>query len=171
MNANDEGWFRATMERFQSPLIAYALRFVKNPEKAREVVQEAFMKLCEKDRVAIEPYLAEWLYTVCRNKAIDMVRKDSRLTSLETVAKQVEGTVDSAEETYSAQEDGKKVMELLSALPENQQEVVRLKFQSGLSYAEISKVTGLSVTNVGFLIHSAMKKLKKAASKKGGFKS
>ena len=45
-------------------------------------------------------------------------------------------------------------------MPANQQEVVHLKFQSGLSYREISDVTGLSVSNVGFLLHTALARLR-----------
>ena len=53
-----------------------------------------------------------------------------------------------------------RVLRAMEDLPENQQEVVRLKFQNGLSYREISKVTGLSESNVGFLIHTAVKRLR-----------
>lgn len=52
------------------------------------------------------------------------------------------------------------VLEHLSALPENQGEVLRLKFQNDLSYREISEVTGLSVSNVGFLIHRGLRFLR-----------
>jgi len=53
---------------------------------------------------------------------------------------------------------------LLAGLPKNQQEVVRLKFQNGLSYQEISKITNLSVSNVGVLIHTAIKTLASSCS-------
>lgn len=53
-----------------------------------------------------------------------------------------------------------KILSLLSELSANQQEVLRLKFQHGLSYREISSVTGLTETNVGFLIHVGIKKLR-----------
>jgi RNA polymerase sigma-70 factor (ECF subfamily) len=59
-----------------------------------------------------------------------------------------------AEETQAA------LLALIGKLPANQQEVVRLKFQSGFSYKEISRITELSVTNVGFLIHTAVTKLR-----------
>ena len=52
------------------------------------------------------------------------------------------------------------VLELIEQLPANQQEVVRLKFQSGFSYKEISRITKLSVSNVGYLIHMAVKQLR-----------
>ena len=52
------------------------------------------------------------------------------------------------------------VLKLIDRLPPNQQEVVRLKFQNGFSYKEISRITALSVGNVGFLIHTAVSRLR-----------
>jgi RNA polymerase sigma factor (sigma-70 family) len=52
------------------------------------------------------------------------------------------------------------VLRLIDRLPANQQEVVRLKFQNGFSYKEISRITSLSVGNVGFIIHTAVAKLR-----------
>lgn len=50
----------------------------------------------------------------------------------------------------------REVLAVLRTLPAGQQEVVRLKFQSDLSYREISDITGHSVTNVGNLLHTAL---------------
>ena len=63
------------------------------------------------------------------------------------------GTALEAEETQAA------VLRLINHLPPNQQEVIRLMFQNGFSYKEISRITELSVSNVGFLIHTAIKTL------------
>ena len=52
------------------------------------------------------------------------------------------------------------VLKILTTLPANQQEVIRLKFQGDLSYAEISRITDLSVSNVGFLIHTGLKTIR-----------
>lgn len=52
------------------------------------------------------------------------------------------------------------ILTLLADLPHNQQEVLRLKFQHSLSYREISSITGLSESNVGFLIHVGIKRLR-----------
>ena len=56
------------------------------------------------------------------------------------------------------------LLRVLATLPMNQQEVVRLKFQAGLSYREISYITGLSVSNVGFLLHTALARLREHAT-------
>ena len=52
------------------------------------------------------------------------------------------------------------VIKFLDRLPENQREVIRLKFEGDMSYKEISQVTQLSVSNVGFLIHAGIKRLR-----------
>ena len=48
----------------------------------------------------------------------------------------------------------------MSSLSDNQQQVLRLKFQGQLSYQEIATATGLSVSNVGFLIQRGLKDLR-----------
>jgi RNA polymerase sigma-70 factor (ECF subfamily) len=45
-------------------------------------------------------------------------------------------------------------------LTASQQEVIRLRFQSGLSYKEISGVTGMTVNHVGVVLHNALKTLR-----------
>ncbi len=68
---------------------------------------------------------------------------------------------DASPATQAEQRDtADEVLRLLEQLPENQQEVVRLKFQYGLTYQEISKVTNLTVSNIGFLIHTAIKTIR-----------
>ena len=54
----------------------------------------------------------------------------------------------------------RSALKILGTLPGSQKEVIRLKFQNELSYKEISQVTGLSVTNVGFLIHAGLKAIR-----------
>ena len=55
----------------------------------------------------------------------------------------------------------RELIRLIGRLPHNQQEVIRLKFQNGFSYQEISRITSLSVTNVGFILHTAIKALRR----------
>ena len=52
------------------------------------------------------------------------------------------------------------ILRMIDRLPANQQEVVRLKFHHGFSYKEIARITELSVTNVGFLIHTAVTRMR-----------
>ena len=63
-------------------------------------------------------------------------------------------------EVAERQELGKRVLELLEGLPASQRDVLRLKFQNGFSYQEISRISGHSVSNVGYLIHAGIKTLR-----------
>jgi RNA polymerase sigma-70 factor (ECF subfamily) len=160
-NPERESWVRDAVARFEGPLTLYAARLLRDAEAARDVVQETFLKLCASDQVAIEGHLAEWLFTVCRNRALDVLRKEHRMTQLrdEQVLRCLSpdpGPLDLAER----RELGSRVVELLEALPTNQREVLRLKFQNGFSYQEISRISGHTVSNVGYLIHAGIKALR-----------
>ena len=62
--------------------------------------------------------------------------------------------------TLERAEQHETARRLIGQLPRNQQEVIRLKFQNGFSYQEISRITSLSVGNVGFILHTALKALR-----------
>ncbi len=157
----DGAWIRAAVERFERPLGLYAARLLGDPDAGRDVVQETFLRLCAQDRDAVEPRLAEWLFTVCRNRALDVLRKESRMTQLSEDQVQVRtapgpGPAELAE----GRESAAVALRLLDALPPNQRDVIRLKFQNGFSYQEISRISGHSVSNVGYLIHVGLKTLR-----------
>ncbi len=153
---------RSAVEQFQAPLQRYAARLLGDPERARDVVQDTFVRLLAQPERAVADHLAEWLFTVCRNRAFDVSRKEHRMKQFEEGAVERVATTEprpgaalESDETHAA------VLRLIDRLPPNQQEVIRLKFQNGFSYKEISRITSLSVSNVGFLIHTAIKTLRR----------
>jgi RNA polymerase sigma factor (sigma-70 family) len=159
-SSSNPDWIRSAVDRYEGPLLRYAQRLTGDLETARDVVQEAFLRLCRQPRGAVDDHLAQWLFTVCRRRALDVLKKESRMktsvSDLPADRAQTNGTLDHVEQ----QETTSQVLELLDRLPANQQEVVRLKFQAGLSYREISSITNLSVSNVGYLIHKAIATLR-----------
>jgi RNA polymerase sigma factor (sigma-70 family) len=150
-------WVRGAIADHEGSLLRYALRLVGNAEAARDVVQETFLRLCREDPGRLNGCLREWLYTVCRNRAYDVRRKDRRMTTMSFVESPPERPAAKTLPAVEARESAGLAMRLVAALPENQQDVIRLRFQGGLSYKEIAGVTGLSVTNVGYLIHMGIK--------------
>ena len=154
-------WIRAVMDRHAGPLARYAATITGDVDRARDVVQDTFARLCGEDRRRLEPHLAEWLFTVCRNRALDVLRKENRMTALSEaeLAARPSPTPSPAHEA-ERRDTHSRVLQELATLPKNQQEVVRLKFQNGLSYEEISHITQLTATNVGFLIHTAIRTLR-----------
>ena len=59
------------------------------------------------------------------------------------------------------------VLDVMATLPASQQEVLRLKFQEGLSYPEIGAVTGLTANHVGVLVHLALKAIRARVPRPG----
>lgn len=166
-----EAWILGALSRFERRLCLYALRILGDAERARDVVQETFLELCRaerKRRAELEGHLAEWLFTVCRNRALDVRAKEKTMQQTKTPGAERElpepasgrdGRLDPAR-LAEEKEERRRASALLDSLPANQREVLYLKFQQGLSYKEIAKVTGHSVGNVGFLIHSGLKTLR-----------
>ena len=158
---SSESWIKASVARWESDLLRYARHLVGDAERARDVVQETFLKLCQQDRGELDGHLVEWLFTVCRNGALDVRRKEQRMTTMTLDAVMDSPSFDPQPDDAAEQRDSTvHIMELLRGLPRNQQEVLRLKFQHSLSYREISSITGLSESNVGFLIHVGIKRLR-----------
>lgn len=142
MGPMDSRWIRQALGRHEANLVRYALRITGNLETARDAVQDTFMKLLKEPRAEIEGHLAEWLYTVCRNRAIDLVRKEANVSALED--RHVERT-DTAEPSprdfAESREAAAGLLAVVATLPPRQQEVLRLRFGGGLGYKEISRVS------------------------------
>ncbi len=156
-----ESWVKDAVARFEGPLLLFANRLLRDAETARDVVQDTFLKLCAAEFASIDGHLAEWLFTVCRNRALDVLRKENRMTQLHD--EQVHRCLSPAPGPLDAalrRDLSSRVLDLLEVLPMNQREVIRLKFQNGFSYQEISRISGHSVSNVGYLIHAGVKTLR-----------
>jgi len=158
--ARDAQWVQDAVRLYQEPLTLYAVRLTGCVERGRDAVQETFVRLCEAQRDEIESHLKEWLFHVCRSRALDLKRKESRMIALA----EPDCRASEAAAEPSAAAERNEVRALLSkhleALPASQQEVIRLKFQHGLSYKEIATVTGLTVSNVGFTMHTGITALR-----------
>lgn len=156
-----EQFVEQAMRDYESSLIGYASTLLNDIESARDVVQDTFLRLCRQDPGKVEAQLKSWLFTVCRNRALDILRRDRRVEPLENIHwKKVVGPGIQPDERLDLQERLAQIGALLSHLTPNQREVIILKFQQGLSYREIHEVTKLSKSNIGFLIHSGLKRLR-----------
>lgn len=159
--AGDGAWIQAAVEQYEIPLVRYAARLLGDADRARDVAQDTFLKLCGQPREKVESGLRQWLFAVCRNRALDVREKEHRM---KTVSDQQTEQWPSREADQATaverRETAGQARRVLNELPENQREVILLKVQDGLSYREISEVTGLSVSNVGFLLHKGFATLR-----------
>src|SRR6185503_2063624 len=72
-------WVRTAVDRYAGPLTRYAALITGDLEQARDVVQDTFVRLCAEEPGRVNSHLAQWLFTVCRNRALDVQRKENRM--------------------------------------------------------------------------------------------
>ena len=165
-------WVQEAMEQHQSALIRYARHILHDGDQARDAVQEAFIRLCKESPETIADHLLPWLFRVVRNQCLNMLRKDKRMTPFDPLRTSHsedldkvsirDNPADNHPRDQRKRETITSLFELVDTLPAKQRELVLLKFQQDFSYQEISDVTGLSVSNVGYILHQAVRSLKQA---------
>lgn len=139
-------------------LYRFILKNIRDKEKARDIVQEAFAKVWVKvDEINVEKSKS-YLFTTAYNTMIDMLRKDEKMMRMEN-HHQLQGAA------YNSYSDLKEVIdEALLQLPEIQRTVVLLRDYEGYSYQEIGEITQLSEAQVKVYIFRARMALKQYIS-------
>ncbi len=122
-------------------LVLYARQFCDAPE---DVVQEAFLRLTQQTLVLENP--VGWLYRVVRNRALNAARGRQRQSRRESgAAARSEPWFDWAAEDRL---DAAEATAALEGLPMNQREVIVARLWGGLSFEEIARLQGASLSTV-----------------------
>ena len=155
--------FELIVSHYESPLIRYASRIVCSENIAQDIVQDAFIKLFRKweDDLVPGPKISSWLYRVTHNRAVDYIRKQSRRHALHErhASEQPEFIGPDRGAGFRIGEGAAAAAAALKTLNEREQQLVILKVYEEKSYNEIGEITGLTSSNVGYILHHAMKKM------------
>jgi RNA polymerase sigma factor (sigma-70 family) len=165
----------AVLAEHQGGLLRYATRILNNDTSAQDVVQNVFIKLCRHWGRDVHPSgkLKSWLYRVTHNEAVDYIRRESRRRDLhdkhevERVSVASTACPDGRSCPMGADEQHELVLRFLGKLHPREQQIVLLRLEEGLSYREISDVTGRSEGNVGNILHHAVRKLSEHLKRAG----
>ena len=168
MSASGEshGWVMEAVDHYELPLLRYARRLLGDVDLAADAVQHAFVKLCEESREQLDGRVAPWLFRVCRNRAIDHLRRSGREHSVldePTDSPTAVGHPDSreADPALSAERAdlAAHLRELLQDLPAPQREAIDL-WCEGLTYRQIAEVTGRQEGHIRVLAHRGLTTLR-----------
>jgi RNA polymerase sigma-70 factor (ECF subfamily) len=156
----------------ESPLLSYALRLVGQLSVAEDMVQEAFMKLHAQFDQVNEP--RRWLYRTVHNLSLNHRRDAAKIVALDVTGNENKtGAADTTDpqplpDEQIARLEGIGLVRLsVETLDARSRELIRLKFNEDLSYKEISDRTGLTIGNVGYLLHHAIKAIAQELAKNG----
>ncbi len=153
----------AFVRKYQAFVYATAYRFLQSREDALDVSQEVFLRAIQHiHQFRGESSIKTWLYTITRNAAASWVRKYRRDLPIPEDFDPNQRLV-SAEAPPDQQVEGRELQDILDRiilqLPEKQREVFVLRYIEGMSYEEISKVTGTSVGGLKANYFHAIKKI------------
>jgi len=153
-------WVLSLLEQYETRLVRYAARIMGDEDSARDVVQHVFLRLCERGPEETEGRVAQWLFTVCRNRAIEVLRKRKRTTQFEEGAVECQAGREAGPAHVAERHDlYLQLNRLVAALPTAQREAVDL-WAEGFSYREISDITGEGEGKLRVLVHRALKRLR-----------
>ena len=153
-------WVLAVLDRYEAPLVRDAARLLGDGDSAREAVQHAFLQLCECSPDELRGREAPWLFRVCRNKAMDLIRLRQRHSvDCEADLAALVGREPDPAEQAERQDLCSELARRVAQLPAGQREAIDL-WCEGFSYRQISEIAGHSEGNVRVLVHRAIKQLR-----------
>ncbi len=160
-------WLAEVLVRYEKPLLKHAYGICSDRELSKDAVQETFFRLIRTREKGMPENLTAWLFTVCRNVLTDHLRRQKVVQFSWDVPEMEDGNA-SPDHQMAKEEREEKLAAMVADLPERERELVRLKFQVGLSYKEIEELTGISQGNIGYFLHRAVKELKDRWQREGG---
>lgn len=153
--------FNHIIQGIKDKMYRLALRIVKHPEDARDVVQDAMIKIWSKRELLAKVDNKEaYMMTMTRNVAIDKYRSRKIETTDIDNHYNIESNSAGPERQYVAKEAYGRVRKMIDSLPENHRTVIHLRDIEGYTYKEISELTGFSVDKVKVYLHRARTRLK-----------
>ncbi len=146
--------YNACVDQHADGVYRFALKHIRDEDRAKDVVQESFARLWMKVDTVESAKAKSYLFTTAHHILVDESRKDKRSTRMEEHYEDLRST-------HQDQPDLKEVLEAaLATLPEVQRSVVLLRDLEGYTYEEIAELTGLNLSQVKVYIYRGRNALK-----------
>lgn len=165
--------FDALLERYKQKLFSYILSTVHREELADDIFQDTFVKaiVCmRKGRYKMNGKFYSWLLCIAHNVIIDNFRYEQSVEGLNRSEINEHlyadnGLEGSPREIEMERENSlSQLNELIAQLPENQQEVLRMRVYEDMSFKDIAEHTGTSVNTALGRMHYAVNNMKRMAN-------
>jgi RNA polymerase sigma-70 factor, ECF subfamily len=176
LKTNDLMTFKSLVRRHQNRVYNTAIRIVGNADEAEEVVQETFIKVHQNlSKFRNESSFSSWMFRISHNICMDKLRSKQRrgfqFIQFEpqhaddpelspTAMNQLPDDMPTPAEQLDAVEQEQVIADSIQQLPDNQRTVVVLHDVQGLSYQEISEITGMNLGTVRSRLHYGRLKLR-----------
>jgi RNA polymerase sigma-70 factor, ECF subfamily len=161
VQTGDEQAMASLYDRYFKLVYSVALRVLRDPPAAEDVLQEVFMQIWRNPDsfTAARGSLGGWLAIVSRNRSIDTLRRKRPTVNVEDVPLASSYNLADEAETSSLMERARGV---IHKLPTEQRKTLEMAFFDGLTHSEISEMTGDPLGTVKTRIRSGLLTLRKA---------
>ncbi len=157
----DEYAMASLFDRYSKVVYSVALRVLRDPASAEDVLQEIFMQIWRHPEgfVATRGSLGGWLAVVSRNRSIDALRRKRPTESVDDMSLASNYNLAEEAERNNLIEKARGAIHLL---PVEQRKTLEMAFFDGLTHSEIAEMTGDPLGTVKTRIRSALGSLRKA---------
>jgi RNA polymerase sigma-70 factor, ECF subfamily len=168
----DTAAFAELVEKYKQPVLNVAYRMLHDATEAEDLAQAVFVQVFKSaHRYHVASKFSTWLFTITRNLCLNEIRRRSRhqVESMDVPHPEQEGQpLHQFEDKQTASPPERllhgelehKIEQVLAELPENQRMAIVLCRQDELSYEEIARMLGCSVSATKSLIHRGRETLK-----------
>ena len=168
----DSAAFAQLVDKYKQPVMNLVYRMLHDATEAEDLAQNVFVQVYKSaHRYQVASKFSTWLFTIARNFCLNEIRRRSRhpAESLDAPHPEKEGQplhqfedkrTFSPPESLLHGELEEKIQSALADLPENQRTAILLCRQNDLSYEDIAKVIGCSLSATKSLIHRGRETLK-----------
>jgi len=148
-------------DRYSAVVYSVALRVLRDPASAEDVLQEVFMQIWRSPDgfIATRGSLGGWLAVVSRNRSIDALRRKKPTEQVDEMVLAAPYNLANESERNSMMEKARGVID---KLPVEQRKTLEMAFFDGLTHSEIAEMTGEPLGTVKTRIRSALTTLRKA---------
>lgn len=135
--------YRLVVAKYQVPVYNLLLRMVHDPDDAKELTQEVFVKAYEAlPSFRFEYRFFSWLYRIALNLALNHIKKRRQFIGIEKISEVAD------EVTDNETEEERLLKRAVDKLKEKYRTVIVLKYYQQLSYKEVATVLGISEKKV-----------------------
>ena len=146
--------YNQSVDKYSDNLYRFILKNIKDEDKAKDIVQDTYVKFWEKKDNVEATKIKSYLFTTAYHTLIDIVRREKKQASFNDVI----------EENHQVQSEYSDLQEILHEaiehLPEDQKSVILLRDYEGYAYNEIAEITGMTESQVKVYIFRGRKFLK-----------
>lgn len=160
LTQGDEGAFTALYERWFEVVYSNSFKRLKDPDKAKDIVQDVFLKLWNNRLDLSIKDLKSYLFIAVRNGVLNLIEKEGRFTPIDTLLLHLQASVHTAEASVLRHELLESYHAMVNSLPEGKRVIFKMYYEEEMDTAEIAEKLNVTRKTVQNQLRSAVMQIR-----------